>query len=77
MGTATKTCQCGRVFTEEQSHGEHCFKCKVRSVGFTWHGPAGHSRARWNNSTIESEVREQKERIERAGGSMADWEPVK
>ena len=67
---------CGREYTEKQSSGAYCFACKVKGISFTFHGPAGHSRAKWNNSTVESEIKGQRERIERAGGSMDDWERV-
>lgn len=68
MDTATKTCRrCERSFTEEQSSGEYCFKCKVNTIGFTWRGPTRATRDNFSNQTIREAVTESMHNEKRAG----------
>jgi hypothetical protein len=46
-----KVCSCGRSFTEAQSSGDVCFKCKLSSVGFTYKGGGGFGRAAFHEGT--------------------------
>lgn len=59
MTNVTKLCACGRSFTEEQSSGDTCFKCKIASVGFTWRGVRD-TRESFSNETIPEVIRETK-----------------
>ena len=55
----TKICRsCGGEFTESQSSGRDCFKCKVNTVGFNWRGPTRASREDFHNNTIRSVLEE-------------------
>ena len=53
------TCsECGGAFTQEQSTGHVCFRCKTRSIGFTWRGPTRASRQDFHDNTIRSVLAE-------------------
>lgn len=68
--TTSKTCKgCGTSFTEEQSSGEVCFPCKIKSVGFTWRGPTRATRENFSNQTIREAVNESLHNEKRAGTS--------
>lgn len=69
MDTATKTCRCGAIFTEEQSSGDTCFKCKVGTIGFTWRGPTRATRDNFSNQTIREAITESMHNEKRAGTS--------
>ena len=43
--------ECGAEFTEDQSSGEHCFKCKLNSVSFNWVGGGGYGREAFHAMT--------------------------
>lgn len=54
-----KECACGREFTDEQSSGDTCFKCKVSSVRFGFIGGGGYGRESFHNYStreIEKEI---------------------
>lgn len=71
----TKICAaCGGEFTEAQSSGKHCFKCKLSTIGFTWRGPTRASRDDFHNNTIRSVIEESNSNIESLGGSVKDYE---
>lgn len=74
---ATKTCHsCGDPFTEAQSSGRHCFKCKINTVGFTWRGPSRASKQNFHDYTIRDVVEEGNRNIEATGGSVSEFEPI-
>jgi hypothetical protein len=78
MGTDVDTKQCatcGEPFTQEQSSGKHCFRCKIRSVGFTWRGPTRASKQNFHDHTIGEVVRESV-RQEKASGTHAEMDFV-
>lgn len=52
MSEALKICSCGATFTESESSGRHCFKCKIATVGFTWRGPCKATRQDFHDNTI-------------------------
>lgn len=58
MSEALKTCSCGATFTEAESSGKHCFKCKINTVGFTWRGPCKATRQDFHDNTIRSVLAE-------------------
>ena len=73
----TKICtSCGGGFTESQSSGKHCFKCKVNTIGFTWRGPSRASREDFHNNTIRSVLAESDRNIAASGGNVKDYETV-
>ena len=72
MAEPLKTCSCGRTFTESQSSGDACFKCKIASVGFTWRGVRD-TRQSFSNETIPQVIRETKAQAEANGRTI---EPV-
>ena len=63
-----KTCiECGRGFTEEQSAGKYCFKCKLDGVRFNWVGGGGYGRKRFHDYTVGEVQREHVAGAKRAG----------
>lgn len=72
MVEALKTCSCGRTFSESQSSGDTCFKCKVSTIGFTWRGVRD-TRQSFSNETIPQVIRETKEQ---AAANGVNIEPV-
>lgn len=72
MADEFKLCACGRTFTETESSGDTCFRCKVRSVGFTWRGVRD-TRSSFSTETIPGRIREEKAAAERNG---VEIEPV-
>lgn len=74
MSNELKTCECGKEFTEEQSSGDLCFKCKVDGVRFSFRGVAGWGREQFNKHTVRSYVADADRAIEASGGSTADYE---
>lgn len=72
MVEALKTCSCGRTFTESQSSGDTCFKCKVATIGFTWRGVRD-TRESFSNETIPERIRETESMAAAAGVNV---EPV-
>lgn len=75
MTSPTKTCHCGAKFTEEQSSGDICFRCKVSTIGFTWRGPTRASRQNFHDHTIKSVI-EDSVRAEKAAGTSSDMQPI-
>ena len=71
-----KVCACGNQFTESQSSGDSCFKCKLRSVGFGFRGPTRATRDDFHNNTIRSVIEKSDRDITAAGGNPKDYEPV-
>ena len=72
MDGTLKTCSCGRTFTESQSSGDTCFKCKIASVGLTWRGVRD-TRESFSGETIPQVIRETKAQAEANGRTI---EPV-
>lgn len=68
MADELKTCDCGATFTESESSGKTCFKCKLGTVGFTWRGPTRASREDFHNNTIRSVLDEGNRNCEALGG---------
>ena len=58
---------CGCEFTEAQSFGKHCFKCKVATIGFTWRGPTRATKQNFHDHTIGEIARESVAASEAAG----------
>lgn len=71
-----KTCACGRTFTEEDSYGRTCFKCKLGTVGFNFVGVAGRGRKAFNEHTVSSYLAEADHNITASGGDVNDYEHV-
>ena len=59
MTNVLKRCDCGREFTEAQSSGDTCFKCKLKTVGFTWRGVRD-TRESFSNETMPQVIRDTK-----------------
>jgi hypothetical protein len=57
MAETLKLCSCGRTFTDAQSSGDTCFKCKLATVGFTWRGVRD-TRESFSTETIPERIRE-------------------
>jgi len=69
MADTFKLCEsCGRAFTEAESTGNHCFKCKVDNVNFGFRGVTGFGRAKFHDETIRSVVEASDRDIRSAGG---------
>lgn len=75
MSEPLKTCHCGAQFTESQSSGRNCFRCKMSTVGFTWRGPTRASKQNFHDFTTR-EVIEDSIRHEKANGTHGDMEFV-
>jgi hypothetical protein len=54
----TKVCDCGRVFTDDESSGDTCFPCKLKGVGFTFAGGGGYGREAFHERTNSEVARE-------------------
>lgn len=52
MDEPLKTCACGREFTESQSAGKLCFKCKLSGVSFNWVGGGSYGRKAFHDKTV-------------------------
>jgi hypothetical protein len=75
--TPVKTCRsCGNSFTEAQSSGRDCFKCKVNTVGFSWRGPTRASKQNFHDYTIREAIEEGNRGIEATGSKVSDFEHV-
>lgn len=72
MVEASKLCACGREFTDSESTGDTCFKCKVSSVGFTWRGVRD-TRQSFSQETISERIRETERQ---AASNGIEVEPV-
>jgi hypothetical protein len=64
----TKICSCGATFTEAQSSGKHCFRCKVDTIGFSWRGPTRASRQDFHDNTIRGVLEEGNRNYAALGG---------
>ena len=63
-----KACKsCGAEFTDEQSSGAVCFRCKLQNVGFTWRGPTRASKQNFHDLTIREAVQQSFDAEKRAG----------
>lgn len=69
-----KVCACGREFTEEQSSGDVCFRCKVDTIGFTWRGPTRASKQNFHDYTIREAIAEGDANIRANGGDPKEFE---
>lgn len=77
MESATTTCECGRQFTQTESSGRHCFKCKVSNVNFGFRGVTGIGRKKFHDETIKSVVEASDRDIRSVGGDpKKDFEPI-
>jgi hypothetical protein len=65
-----KTCECGRQFTEEQSSGEWCFRCKLDGLGFSWVGGGSYGRKAFHDKTIAEAQRDMLAGAKRAGKTL-------
>lgn len=73
--TLKQCANCGDEFTEAQSSGKHCFKCKMYSIGFTWRGPTRATKQNFHDQTIGEAVRESFAN-EKASGTHQDMDFV-
>jgi hypothetical protein len=62
-----KICECGRSFTESQSTGRWCFRCKLEGIRFNWVGGGGYGRQAFHDKTVGEVQREHVEGAARAG----------
>lgn len=65
--TPTTVCECGRTFTQEQSSGTLCFKCKLDGVRFSFVGGGSYGRRMFHDKTVAEVQREHVEGAKRAG----------
>lgn len=72
MAESIKLCSCGCEFTESQSSGDTCFKCKVATIGFTWRGVRD-TRESFSNETIPEVIRDTERQ---AAANGVEIEPV-
>lgn len=70
MSVVSKTCSCGREFTEAQSSGEYCFKCKIQGVRFNWVGGGGYGRKAFHEKTFADVHRETHRNAARVGSKI-------
>ena len=68
-----KTCECGRQFTEEQSSGVWCYRCKLDGLRVNWVGGGGYGREAFHSGTVKDHVESTLRGAERAG---IEAEPV-
>ncbi len=76
METSLKSCACGRQFTQADSTGPSCFKCKLSTVGFGFRGVAGVGRSAFQEHTVRSYLDESDRKVVASGGNPTDFEPV-
>lgn len=67
--------ECGTAFTQEQSTGDVCFRCKVHSVGFGWRGPTRATKQNFHDQTIREAITESMAN-ERAAGNEKNMDFV-
>ena len=72
MADDFKLCACGRTFTQSQSSGATCFKCKLSTVGFTWRGVRD-TRQSFSSETIPQVIRDTERQ---AAANGVEVEPV-
>ncbi len=53
-----KHCACGRTFSEADSTGEWCFRCKLDGLKFNFVGGGGYGREQFHNETNAGFARE-------------------
>ena len=71
MSDVRKTCECGRTFTEGESSGTYCFRCKLDGIRFNWVGGGGYGRKAFHDRTHADVIREQVEGSKRAGTKIS------
>lgn len=52
----TKTCECGKEFTDEESSGVWCFPCKLNGLSFNWVGGGGYTREAFSSGTVKEHI---------------------
>lgn len=67
MYDEVKICECGREFTEAQSSGAHCFRCKLDGIRFNWVGGGGYGRKAFHDKTNTEVMRETESRAQANG----------
>lgn len=67
MSDTLTICACGRAFTQEQSSGKWCFRCKLDNLSFSFVGGGGYSRESFHNHTV-GEIQREQMRESRAKG---------
>jgi hypothetical protein len=72
MSDSIKTCECGRQFTDAQSSGKWCFRCKLDGLQFNFVGGGSYGREAFHSKTTR-EVQE--ETVRRA--TALGYKPVK
>lgn len=48
-----KQCDCGKQFTEEQSSGRICYRCKLDGLSFNFVGGGSYTRGMFNKQTVK------------------------
>lgn len=71
--TDTKTCECGETFTQAQSSGDVCFKCKISGIRFAFRGATGHGRKHFHDTTMREAVEQSNRDIVAGGGNPKDY----
>jgi hypothetical protein len=67
------TCDCGKSFTQEESSGSVCYRCKLDGLSVTFVGGGGYGREAFHSQTVlEGQTRMMAE----AKSKGIDAEPV-
>ena len=45
--------ECGKKFTEEQSSGKFCYRCKLDGLMVNWVGGGSYTRGQFNKMTVK------------------------
>jgi hypothetical protein len=46
------TCECGKEFTQEESSGSWCYRCKLDGLSVNWVGGGGYGREAFHSQTV-------------------------
>ena len=74
MSYSMKICECGRHFTEEQSSGVWCYRCKLDGLRVNWVGGGGYGRAAFSGGTVKEHIDAQM-RLANANGTRVEKVP--
>ena len=69
-----KTCECGKEFTEDQSSGVTCYRCKLDGLMVNWVGGGGYGRDAFHSGTVKEHVDSQLAQAE-ANGTRVEKVP--
>lgn len=59
MSDSFSTCECGKQFTQDQSSGIWCYRCKLDGLRVNWVGGGGYGREAFHGSTVKEAVESQ------------------